>query len=97
MKSTQRRLKFRRVKNLRDQTGQKLHGCADDYPLEIDSKLKGKKELEIYLHEMIHYIHPKMEENDVVRFSIVITNTLWWEGYRKVDNSNDIPMQDGTI
>lgn len=94
---TQKRLKFRRVKNLKDDTGRKLHGLADVYPLQIEAKLKGKKELEIYIHEMLHYIHPLMEERAVVRYSILLCNTLWFEGFRKVDNSNTIPMQDGTL
>jgi hypothetical protein len=97
MKKTQTRLKFKRVKGLRDDTGMKLHGLADVYPLQIESKLKGKKELEIYLHEMLHYIYPNASEEVVQRNSIVICNTLWHEGFRKVDNSNCIPMQDGTL
>ena len=97
MKRSQRRLKFKRVKGLRDDTGQKLHGLADYYPLQIENKLKGKKELEIYIHEMLHYLYPKEDEPVIVRHSIVLCNTLWHEGYRKVDNSNDIPMQDGTM
>ena len=70
---------------------------ADVYPLLIDGKLKGKKELEIYIHESLHYLYPKMDEPDIVRHSILLCNTLWHEGYRKVDNANDIPMQDGTL
>ena len=93
MKHTQKRLKFKRVKLGR----QKLNGLADEYPLLIDARLKGKKELEIIIHEAWHYLFPAMSEEMVQRMSIVMTNTLWFEGYRKVDNSNDIPMQDGTI
>jgi len=97
MVHTQKRLKFRRVKGLRDDTGVKLHGLADYYPLRIEKKLKGKKELEIYLHEMLHYIYPLAEEEEVERIAIVMCNTLWFEGFRKVDNSNTIPMQDGSL
>ena len=90
---TQKRLKFKRVKLGR----QKLHGLADEYPLLIDSRLTGKKELEIIIHESWHYLFPEMKEELVQRMSIVMTNTLWHEGYRKVDNSNDIPLQDGSL
>jgi len=93
MKHTQKRLKFKRVKLGR----QGLHGLADEYPLLIDSRLTGKKELEIILHEAWHYLFPEMTEEQVVRMSVVMTNTLWAENYRKVDNSNDIPLQDGSI
>ncbi len=93
MVHTQKRLRFKKLKLGR----QKIHGLADEYPLLIDARLTGKKELEIYLHEMLHYMYPLAEEKEVERHSIVLCNTLWFEGYRKVDNSNDIPMQDGTL
>ena len=93
MVHTQKRLKFKRLKLGRE----KIHGLADVYPLLIDERLKGKKELEIMIHEMLHYLHTNMDEETVVRHSILLTNSLWFEGFRKVDNSNDIPMQDGSI
>lgn len=93
MVHTQKRIKFKRLKLGRE----KVHGLADAYPLLIDSRLQGKKELEIILHEATHYIFPDMDEDRVVRISVILTNTLWHEGFRKVDNSNDIPMQDGTL
>ena len=93
MVHTQKRLKFKRLKLGRE----KIHGLADVYPLLIDERLKGKKELEIMIHEMYHYLHTSMDEETVIRHSILLTNSLWFEGFRKVDNSNDIPMQDGSI
>ena len=93
MVHTQKRLKFKRLKLGRE----KINGLADVYPLLIDSRLKGKKELEIMIHEMLHYIYPNQSEETVERNAIVITNSLWFEGFRKVDNSNDIPMQDGSL
>ena len=93
MTHTQKRLKFKRLKLGRE----KIHGLADVYPLLIDSRLKGKKELEIMIHEMLHYLDMSMDEETVVRHSILLTNSLWFEGFRKVDNRNDLPMQDGTL
>lgn len=87
-----KRIKFDRVKLGR----QKIWGEADSYPLLIDDRLKGKKDMEIYLHESLHYLFPEMTEVDVIMKSIILTNTLWFEGYRKVDNSNEIPLQDGS-
>ena len=92
-KILQKRIKFNRVKLGRE----KIYGSADEYPLRIDDRLKGKKELEIYLHESYHYLFPNMTEEEVEWKSILLCNTLWHEGYRKVDNSNDIHLQDGTL
>jgi len=69
------------------------HG--DNNSIELDTRLKGKKHLEILVHESLHIIHPEMTENEVEIKSITLTNLLWKEGYRRVDNSNSIPMQDG--
>ena len=88
----QTRIKFKKVKLGR----QDIWGLADSYPLQIDPRCRGKKELEIYIHESLHYLFPKMSEEEVERKSILLTNTLWHEGYRKTDNSNDQPLQDGS-
>ena len=87
------RIKFERVKLGR----QKIWGQVDGYPLQIDLRLKGKKELEIYIHEALHYLWPQCDEDEIETKAITLTNTLWHEGYRKVDNSNIIPLQDGKI
>lgn len=88
----QRRIRFVRKKLGRQQAwGQYLN-----YPLEIDERAKGKKELEIYLHESFHYMFKDMEEDEVVKWSVLLTNTLWHEGYRKVDNSVHQRLQDGS-
>ena len=87
-----------RIKFLRRKLGrQKIWGDADFYPLLIDDSLKGKKELEIYIHESLHYLFPRLSEEDIEKKSILLTNTLWHEGFRKVDNSNHHPLQDGSI
>lgn len=88
-----KRIRFKREKLGR----QKVWGHADDYPLRIDDRLKGKKELEIYIHESMHYLFPNLSEEIIEKKSILLTNTLWHEGYRKVDNSNDHHLQDGTL
>ena len=77
---------------------QKVWGFAhSDGLIEIDERLKGKKKLEIIIHEVMHLLNPTDEEDEVVRKSVLLTNTLWHEKYRVVDNTEDIPMQDGTI
>jgi len=89
----QKRIKFKRAKLGREG----VWGYADNYPLVIDSRLKGKKELEIYLHESLHYLFPTLSEELVTRKAILLTNTLWHEKYRKVDDTNDTPLQDGEM
>ena len=76
---------------------EKAHGIAcSDGEILIDSRLKGKKRLEIINHELLHYLFPELEEEEIVEKSVILTNTLWFEGYRMIDNDNSEPMQDGT-
>lgn len=67
----------------------------EDNTIELDERLKGKKHLEILTHEAFHLLFPEMEEEEVVQKSILLTNLLWKEGYRKVDNSNTLLLQNG--
>lgn len=75
---------------------EKIWGHADEYPIKVDSRLKGKKLLEIIVHEATHHILPEATEEEVERISIKLTHTLWHEGYRKIDDENKIPLQDGS-
>lgn len=93
MTPLQKRIKFKRAKLGREG----VWGHADQYPLLIDERCKGKKELEVYIHESFHYLFPKLTEEQVERKAILLTNTLWHEGFRKTDNTNDTPLQDGTL
>jgi hypothetical protein len=80
-------------KNLR-----KAWGYADLTKKEVimDRSLNGKKHLEILLHELTHLCLPEATEEEVVRISINITNTLWQQKYRRIDDRNNEPLQDGT-
>lgn len=64
--------------------------------IEVDKKVKGKKHLEIMIHEMTHILWPEETEEEVERKSIIMTNTLWNQKYRRIDDSNHTPLQDGT-
>ena len=77
---------------------QKAYGVAHigENSIEIDKNLYGKKHLEIAIHEMQHHVNPNMSEKDIIKWSIMICNTLWEMGYRAVDDSNHILLQDGT-
>lgn len=69
--------------------------CYEDYCIELDERLKGKKRLEITLHEAEHLIHPKMVEERVIEISILLTDLLWSQGWRRVDEDTSLPLQDG--
>ena len=61
----------------------------------IDERAKGKKEIELLIHESFHILFPDLEEEEIEYKSILLTNTLWKLGIRKIDNSNNIPLQNG--
>ena len=65
--------------------------------IEIDQRLKGKKHLEIVIHECLHILFPEADEDEIVSKSVILTNTLWHEKYRRVDDQSNIPMQDGSL
>ncbi len=69
---------------------------TDGVTAELDVRAVGKKELELLMHEFLHILFPDLSEKEVKKKSIIITHTLWAEGFRKVDNRNKHPMQDGS-
>jgi hypothetical protein len=76
---------------------EQAHGIAEsDGVVYIDSRLKGKKLLEILLHELMHLQNPLDDEDAIIEKSVTLCKILWKEGYRRVDNSNDTPLQDGS-
>jgi hypothetical protein len=76
---------------------EQAHGIADsDGTIYIDPRLKGKKRLEIYLHELGHVLNPEDSEEETIRKSVIITKILWKEGYRRVDNHDKDLLQDGS-
>ena len=71
--------------------------ASSDGIIEIDSRLKSKKHLEVLIHELLHILNPKDTENMVIKKSVTLTKILWQEGYRRIDQSPDHePFQDGT-
>lgn len=73
----------------------KAYGLAhsDDNTIEIDSRLTGRKRLEIVLHECLHLLNPNMSEEEVIRQSKKMCLTLWKLNYRSVDNAKGLPLQ----
>ena len=77
---------------------EQAHGIAEsDGNIYLDPRLKGKKHLEIMIHEILLILNPTDSELAIIKKSITLTKVLWKEGYRRVDDSNDEPLQDGSI
>jgi hypothetical protein len=76
---------------------EKAHGIAcSDGEILIDSRLRGKKALEILIHEVLHILNAEDSEDEIVRKSVALTKILWKEGYRRVDNHDKDLLQDGS-
>lgn len=76
---------------------EQAHGIAEsDGIIYIDPRLKGRKEMEILIHECHHLLNPEHSEEETIRQSVILTKLLWKMGYRKVDNSKHLPLQDGS-
>jgi hypothetical protein len=77
---------------------EQAHGIAEsDGIIYLDPRLKGKKHFEILIHEALHILNPTDSELAIIKKSITLTKVLWKEGYRRVDDTNDEPLQDGSI
>jgi hypothetical protein len=74
---------------------EKVYGWCHDNFIELDETLIGKKHLEILTHESLHFLFPEASEEEVTKKAIVLTNTIWGEMYRRIDNHNIEPLQDG--
>lgn len=76
---------------------EQAHGIAEsDGIIYIDPRLRGRKEMEILIHETYHLLEPEASEEEVIQKSVILTKLLWRMGYRKVDNSKHLPLQDGS-
>lgn len=76
---------------------EQAHGIAEsDGIIYIDPRLRGRKEMEILIHETYHLLEPEASEEEVIEKSVILTKLLWRMGYRKVDNSKHLPLQDGS-
>jgi hypothetical protein len=55
--------------------------------IEVDERVKGRQLMEIIIHECLHELFPELEEEEIINKSIVISKTLWHEGFRRMDNN----------
>jgi hypothetical protein len=77
---------------------EKVWGLADSEGIVyLDSRLKGKKHLEILIHELLHLLWKEATEEEVVEKSIILCNIIWQQRYRRIEDDKKEPLQDGTI
>lgn len=55
---------------------------VDQNKIELYDGLKGKKHLEILIHEKLHLMFPDIEEKAILRMGKDMSDILWKEGYR---------------
>lgn len=65
--------------------------------IEIDHRAKGKKLIELGVHETLHLEFPWLTEEAVTNCAVSISNVLEKLGIHPVDKSNNIKLQDGTF
>ena len=77
---------------------EKVWGLADSQGIiYIDSRLNGKKHLEILIHETLHLLYPEDSEDEVVERSIILTNLIWKQRYRRLEEEKKMRLQDGSL
>lgn len=84
------RIKYRKL-------GKSWGLAHSDGLIEIDSRAKGRKHLELIIHEAMHLLFPEADEEEVIQKSVILTKLLWKENYRRVEPHEDIPLQDGSL
>lgn len=81
---------IKQPKLLRKKLGrEQLWGSFDNgtNTIEMDSRLTGKKEMIILIHEYFHFLFPEMIEEDVIVKSEYLADFFWKHQFRKVDLS----------
>lgn len=68
-------------------------GIAEFDEIFIDTRVKGRKHLEIAIHETLHVVFPNMSEDTVKESAKELTRILWKMNYRRVDNDRGQPLQ----
>lgn len=77
-------------------TKQRAWGLAHigENRIEIDYRAKGRKLIELICHEYLHLKFPEASEEDVTEAGADLARLLWKEGYRRVENHDQQPLQD---
>jgi len=76
----------KRVKVIHGKFGrERAWGMAEGHTIWLDKRLRGKRRLEITLHELVHLLYPEESEENVDAAGKLLSRVLWKEGYRKVE------------
>lgn len=52
--------------------------------IELYDKLKGRKHLEILIHEKLHLMFPDLDEQAIIRHAKELSSLLWKQDYRRL-------------
>jgi hypothetical protein len=61
----------------------RAHGLQWPGVIHIDSRLRGKKQMEIFVHEYLHEICPEWDEAHVTTQAKKMATFLWKHGFRR--------------
>lgn len=74
-------------KRLRKHGGKKVYGQAHENGLvEIDPRQDSIEYLDTLVHEILHIKFPKLTEKEVIQISNDITNAIWGQNFRKIQD-----------
>jgi hypothetical protein len=59
--------------------------CSSDGEIEIDPRQKPKQYMDTLVHELLHWISPKMSERQVRAAARLMTRELWKAGFRRIE------------
>lgn len=60
----------------------------------LDPRVKGRKLMEMLIHEGTHLLQPYLAEEAVVDYGSHLTRILWEMGFRQIDTDVSAPLQD---
>lgn len=52
--------------------------------IELHDTLKGKKHLEILIHEKLHLMFPDLDEKAIIRHAKELSSLIWKQDYRRL-------------
>lgn len=83
--------KFRHPKVVVRRLGKHRAWGLFDGEIHIDERLRGKRKMEILIHEYLHFLDYEKPEEKVDLEARKITDYLWRQGARFADNETHLP------
>lgn len=69
----------------------RAHGLHWPGEIHVDSRLRGRKQMEIFIHEYLHEICPEWDEAHVTKKALEMSAFLWGQGFRRRRSSQPVP------